>query len=153
MKKTPGSPFQPGNTFGRGRPQGSRNKATIALQKMLDDRGESITRKCSLMAMKGDATAMRLCMERLIPPRKDQPVKFKLPLVRTAAEVAEAVSVVLQAVSRGQLTPAEGQMIAAILEGRRRVIETEEHEARIRALESGSGSDLNESMIFLEKPE
>jgi hypothetical protein len=153
MKKTPGSPFQPGNTFGRGRPQGSRNKATIALQQMLDDRGESITRKCALMAMKGDATAMRLCMERLIPPRKDQPVKFKLPLVRTAAEVAEAVSVVLQAVSRGQLTPAEGQMIAAILEGRRRVIETEEHEARIRALESGAGSDGKESMIFLEEPE
>jgi hypothetical protein len=153
LKKTPGSPFQPGNTFGRGRPQGSRNKATIALQQMLDERGESITRKCSLMAMKGDPTAMRLCMERLIPPRKDQPVKFKLPLVRTAAEVAEAVSVVLQAVSRGQLTPAEGQMIAAILEGRRRVIETEEHEARIRALESGSGSDGKESMIFLEEPE
>jgi hypothetical protein len=153
MKKTPGSPFQPGNTFGRGRPQGSRNKATIALQKMLDDRGESITRKCSLMAMQGDATAMRLCMERLIAPRKDQPVKFKLPLVRTAAEVAEAVSVVLQAVSRGQLTPAEGQMIAAILEGRRRVIETEEHEARIRALESSSGRDGKESMIFLEEPE
>lgn len=153
MKKAPGSAFQPGNTFGRGRPQGSRNKATIALQKMLDDRGESITQKCALMAMKGDPTAMRLCMERLIPPRKDQPVKFKLPLVRTAAEVAEAVSVVLKAVSRGQLTPAEGQMIAAILEGRRRVIETEEHEARIRALESGSVTDDKQSMIFLEEPE
>jgi hypothetical protein len=36
MKKTPGRPFKPGNTFGRGRPQGSRNKATIALQEMLD---------------------------------------------------------------------------------------------------------------------
>jgi hypothetical protein len=44
-------------------------------------------------------------------------------------------------------------MIAAILEGRRRVIETEEHEARIRALESGSGSDTKESMLFLEEPE
>src|SRR5260370_13252465 len=108
MKKTPGSPFQPGNTFGRGRPQGSRNKATIALQKMLDDRGESITRKCSLMAMQGDATAMRLCMERLIAPRKDQPVKFKLPLVRTAAEVPEPVSVVVQPDCRGQITHPEG---------------------------------------------
>ena len=145
MKKIPGSPFQHGNTFGRGRPQGSRNKATIALQDMLDGRGESITRKCALMAMQGDPTALRLCMERLIPPRKEHPVKFKLPAVRTAAEVAEAVSVVLQAVSRGQLTPAEGQMIAAILEGRRRVIETEEHEARIQALELGSGTDVNDS--------
>jgi len=71
--KTPGSPFQPGNRFGRGRPQGSRNKATIALQKMLDGCGESITRKCALMAMQGDPTALRLCMERLIPPPKRSP--------------------------------------------------------------------------------
>jgi hypothetical protein len=142
--KTPGSPFQPGNRFGRGRPQGSRNKATIALQKMLDGCGESITRKCALMAMQGDPTALRLCMERLIPPRKDHPVQFKLPAIRTAAEVAEAVNVVLQAVSRGQLAPSEGQMIAGILEGRRRVIETEEHEIRIQALESGSTRDLND---------
>lgn len=135
MKNT-GSPFQPGNTFGRGRPQGSRNKATIALQEMLDGHGESITRKCALLALQGDPTCMRLCMERLIPPRKDPPVKFKLPEVRTAAGVAQAVGTVLHGVTSGQLTPVEGQMIAAILEGRRKTIETEEHEPRICALES-----------------
>ena len=136
MKNTLGSPFQPGNTFGRGRPQGSRNKATIALQEMLDGHGESITRKCALLALQGDPTALRLCMERLIAPRRDSPVKFKLSAVTTAAEVAQAVGTVLHRVAGGQLTPAEGQVIAAILEGRRKVIETEEHEARIRALES-----------------
>jgi hypothetical protein len=51
MKKTPDNTFQPGNTFGRGRPQGSRNKATIALQEMLDGHGESITRKCALLVL------------------------------------------------------------------------------------------------------
>ncbi len=138
MNKIRGSSFQAGNTFGRGRPQGSRNKATIDLQEMLDGHGEAITRKCALMAMKGDATGMRLCMERLLPPRKEQAVKFKLSAVTTAAEVAAAVSTILQAVAGGQLTPAEGQMIANIVEGRRRVIETEELEARLQALESRS---------------
>src|SRR5713226_3504119 len=128
MKKTPANPFQSGNTFGRGRPQGSRNKATLALQEMLDGHGESITRKCALLALQGDPTAMRLCMERLLPPRRDQPVKFKLPAVTTAAEVAAAVSAVLQAVAGGQLTPAEGQMIVAILECWLKVIGTVEHE-------------------------
>jgi hypothetical protein len=65
-------------------------------------------------------------------------VKFKLSAVTTAAEVAAAVSTILQAVAGGQLTPAEGQMIANIVEGRRRVIETEELEARLQALESRS---------------
>lgn len=153
MKNTSGIPFQPGNTFGRGRPKGCRNKATIALQEMLDGHGESITRKCALLALQGDPTALRLCMERLIPPRKEHPVKFKLPAVTTAAEVAAAVDAVLQGVARGQLTPAEGQMIATILEGRRKAIQTEEHEARIRALESGSGATPDGRIISLEDPQ
>jgi hypothetical protein len=138
MKNASDSVFQPGNTFGRGRPKGSRNKATIALQEMLDGHGESITRKCALLALKGDPTALRLCMERLIPPRKEHPVIFKLSAATTATEVAAAVDAVLQGVARGKLTPAEGQMIANILEGRRRVIETEELEGRLQALESRS---------------
>src|SRR5712671_2959855 len=142
MKNASDNAFQQCNTFGRGRPKGSRNKATIALQEMLDGHGEAITKKCALMAMQGDATALRLCMERLLPPRKDQPVRFKVGPVTTAAEVAAAVSALLQAVGGGQLTPAEGQMIAAILEGRRRVIETEEHERRLQALESGLSQRL-----------
>src|SRR5580700_6016983 len=108
MKKTPTKPFLPGNTFGQGRPQGSRNKATIALQEMLDGHGESITRKCALMALQGEPTALRLCMERLIAPRRDSPVKFKLPAVSTAAEVGQAIGTVLHDVADGQLTPAEG---------------------------------------------
>src|SRR5882757_8988165 len=119
MTKTSNKQFQKGNTLGRGRPQGSRNKATIALQKLLDGHGESITKKCALMALQGDAGAMRLCMERLIPPRKDHAVKFHLPSVTTADEVAIAGSLILAEGSRGQLTPAEGEMIANILEARR----------------------------------
>src|SRR5580700_8279827 len=71
--------------------------------------------------------------------RKDLPVKFKLGPATTAAEVAAAMDAVLQDVARGRLTPSDGQMIAALLELRRKVIETEEHEARLRALESRRG--------------
>jgi hypothetical protein len=150
MKNTSDGVFQRGNTFGRGRPKGSRNKATIALQEMLDGHGEAITRKCALLALQGDPTALRLCMERLIPPRKEHPVMFKLPLVTTAAEAAAAVDAILQGVARGQLTPVEGQTIAAILEGRRKTMQTEEHEARIRALESGGGPTQDGRVISLE---
>ena len=150
MKNAPGSPFQAGNKFGRGRPAGSRNKATIALQEMLDGHGESITRRCALLALKGDPTALRLCMERLIPPRKEHPIIFKLPPVTTVAEVAAAMDAILQGVARGRLTPIEGQLIATIIEGRRKVIETEEHETRIRALESGCGPAQNDRLIKIE---
>src|SRR5260370_20058554 len=140
MKKPPANPFQSGNTFGRGRQRGSRNKATIALQEMLDGHGESITRKCALLALKGEPTALRLCMERLIPPRKEHPVISKLPAATTATEVAAAVDAVLQGVARGQLTPVGRQMIAAILESTRKAIQTEAHDARIPGLGTGSGA-------------
>ena len=42
---------------------------------------------------------------------------------------------VINGVARGQLTPAEGQAFSTMLEARRRVIETEELDQRVRALE------------------
>jgi hypothetical protein len=155
MKNASDSAFQPGNTCGRGRPKGSRNKATIALQEMLDGHGESITRKCALLALQGDPTSMRLCMERLIAPKKDHAVKFKCRPTTTAAEVAAAVDAILQDAARGQLTPAEGQMIIASLEGKLRVIEKVEYEARMNALEARSEADATEGrrLIFFKDPE
>ena len=71
-------------------------------------------------------------MERLIAPRRDSPIKFKLAAVNTAAEVGQAIGTVLQDVAGGQLTPAEGQMVSAILEDRRKAIETADRDDRIR---------------------
>jgi hypothetical protein len=151
MKKTPANPFQPGNTFGRGRPQGSRNKATVALQEMLDGHGESITRKCALLALQGNPTALRLCMERLIAPRKEHAVKFKQRPISTAAEVAAAVDAVFDEVAAGHLTPSEGQMVVAMLEGRLRIIQAVDHENRLSALESDADAKIDPSLIFIPK--
>jgi hypothetical protein len=153
MKKTPANPFQPGNTFGRGRPHGSRNKATLVLQEMLDDHGESITRKCALLAMQGDPTALRLCMERLIPPKKDHAVIFKGLPTTSAREVAAAMDAVLRDMAVGQITPAESQMIMASLEGRHRIIRSVDHEARMDKLEAGSDAAAEPEGRFISFPE
>jgi hypothetical protein len=91
------------------------------------------------MAHQGNTTAMRLCMERLLPARRHRLLQFKLPPVKTIADVDAASESVVDAVARGQLTPAEGQSFSLMLEGRRRVIETQELEPRIRALEDRNG--------------
>jgi hypothetical protein len=66
-----GRPFQPGNTFGSGRPRGSRNKKGLMLQELLLDNGEEIIQTLIDRAKKGDRAALALCMERLIPRLKD----------------------------------------------------------------------------------
>jgi len=129
--------FQPGQSGNpAGRPQGSRNKATLAMEALMDGEVESITRKAIDLALEGDTTALRLCLERILPPRKSRPVNIALPEVKTADGVAEAQAAVVQAVADGELTPEEGSTITGILEARRKAIETQDHESRISALEA-----------------
>jgi hypothetical protein len=66
-----GRPFETGNTFGQGRPPGSRNKKSLLLQELLLDAGEEILQTVIDRAKKGDRAALALCMERLVPRLKE----------------------------------------------------------------------------------
>ncbi len=87
------------------------------------------------MALDGDAAALRLCLERIAPTRKDAPVAFRLPSMQSAADAAKAAGAVLGAVAVGDLTPTEGAQIMGLVETYRRTLETSELEARVAALE------------------
>ena len=126
-------PGQSGNPTGR--PQGSRNKATLALEALLVGEGEAITRKAVDMALQGEMTAIRLCLERLVPVRKDAPVPFDMPPMTNASDSAAAMSGVLQALAAGEMTPSEASSIAGVIETYRKTLETAELEGRIAALE------------------
>ena len=126
--------FAPGNP---GRPQGARHKATMAALALLDGEAETLTRQAVTMALAGDVAALRLCLERIAPPRKDVPAAFALPAVATAKDAAAAAGAVLGAVAGGDLTPTEGAAIMALIEVYRRALETTELEARVTALEGG----------------
>ena len=87
------------------------------------------------MALAGDGVALRLCLDRIAPPRKDSPVEFTLPPMANARDAAEAAAAVLEAVSMGDLTPTEAVQIMSLIDAFRRLLEVSELEARIAALE------------------
>jgi len=126
--------FGPGNP---GKPRGARHKATQAALALLDGEAGALTRKAVDMALEGDTTALRLCLERIAPPRRDAPVQFTLPRMETARDAAKAAGAVLEAVAAGELTPTEGAHLMALVETYRRTLETTELEARVAALEHG----------------
>lgn len=120
-----------------GKPRGTRHKATQAALALLDGEAGALTRKAVEMALAGDTTALRLCLERIAPPRRDAPVQFTLPRMATALDAAKAAGAVLEAVAAGELTPTEGAHLMALVETYRRTLETTELEARVAALENG----------------
>ena len=128
--------FQPGRSGNpRGRPPGSRNKTTRAIDALFDGEAEALTRKAIELAKAGDLVALRLCLDRICPPRKDRPVPFALPELRTAADAKLAASALLKAVADGDLTPSEASEIGRLLDSYTRILEREEFEKRLIRLE------------------
>lgn len=118
-----------------GKPKGTRHKATVAALAMLDGQSEALTQQAVTLALEGDTTALRLCLERIVPPRRDAPVQFNLPQMETARDAAKAAGAVLDAVALGDLTPTEGAHIMGLVDTYRRTLEATEIEERVAALE------------------
>src|SRR5215207_9353524 len=90
--------FQPGQSGNpSGRPPGSRNKTTLAVDALLEGEAETLTRKAIELAKAGDLVALRLCLDRICPPRKERPVSFALPAMSTAADAKLAASALVKA--------------------------------------------------------
>ena len=146
-----GKPFEPGNSFGRGRPKGSRNKSTAAALALLGEHAEALMKKCIFEALKGNMIAMRLCIERILPALQEGTIKFKIGPTRTSEEVGQAQDTILKEVSKGRIVPEQGAIVVSILEGKRKVLETTGVEERVRAVESelGKESESDTHQVFL----
>ena len=120
-----GRPFKKGRSGNpRGRPAGSRNKRTLAAAVLLDGESEALTRKAVELALAGDPTALRLCIERILPPCRERPVKFTLPPIENAADISAAMNAVTSALARGIITPGEAERIANVVDTFARAIAT-----------------------------
>jgi hypothetical protein len=131
--RNPAGQFSAGNS---GRPKGSRNKTTIAIESLLQGQAEALTQTAVTVALEGDSVALRLCMERIASAPKDQPISFSLPKMNSALDASEAAGSVLTAVSDGALTPIEATRVVGLINSYRRTLELTEIEQRLQALEA-----------------
>ena len=125
--------FTEGNS---GKPKGSRNKATIAIESLLEGQAEALTQTAISKALDGDSMALRLCMDRIAPLPKDTTISFPLPRMENANDASKAAGSVLKAVSIGEITPIEGSRVMGLIDSFRRTLELTVIEHRIQALES-----------------
>jgi hypothetical protein len=120
-----GRPFEKGRSGNpTGRRLGSRNKATLAAAALLAGESEALTRTAVELALAGDPTAMKLCIERILPPCRERAVKFSLPPIESTDDISAAMQAVTAALARGDITPGEAATIAGVVETFARAIET-----------------------------
>jgi hypothetical protein len=135
--KARGRPFEPGQSGNpSGRPKGARNRATLAVEALLDDEAEALTRKVVAMALEGNIAALRLCIERLSPPRRDRSVEFNLPKMESAADAVAGSSAVLESCAAGILSPGEAADVMGLIATHLRAIELAQIETGMAALEN-----------------
>ena len=128
--------FKPGQSGNpNGRPKGALNKASQAIRALMEGEAEELGRVAIHKALEGDMTALRLCMERMLPAAKDTHIQFELPVMSNASEAAVAAQAVLKAVSEGEVTPLEGATVMGLVESYRRTLEVTELEERLVQVE------------------
>jgi hypothetical protein len=130
--KTRGRPFKQGNP---GRPKGARHKATIAAEHLLDGEAEALTRKAIDMALAGDTTALRLCLERVVAPRRERAVRFTLPPLQSPGDASAAMAAITAGVAAADITPGEAAELTKLVEGYVRALEASDFDQRLRAIE------------------
>ena len=125
-----------------GRPAGSRNNATLACEALLEGQAEALTQKAVEMALAGDVTALKLCIERICPVRRDRPVSFKLPAVTSARDAADISAAVMAAVSNGDITLSEASEIGKLIDSYVKAYQVAELSDRVACVEQMTDEEL-----------
>ena len=131
------SPGCSGNPAGK--KAGTRHKATRAALALLSGEAEGLTRKAVELARAGDVTALRLCIERLVPPCREAPVTLDLPRLETRADASRVLSFLLAEAGRGEVTPAEAEKLARLVSEHHKAVQLTEIEECLRGLKEALG--------------
>ena len=119
-----------------GRPPGSRNQTTVAAEALLDGEAEALTRKVIDLAHSGDRTALRICFDRIVPPRRERRLSLTLPNLSSAADAVQATASIFAAAAAGEITLGEAARLAKLVDSFVEAIKARDFEERLRDLEA-----------------
>lgn len=125
-------PGQSGNPAGK--PKGTKHKTTQAAMVLLDGEAEALTRKAIELALGGDVTALRLCLDRFAPSLKSTApmVNLDMPPPNSLTETAKAF---VGAAANGEMPPDIAAQLVSAVASVARVEEMESIKERLQSLE------------------
>ena len=141
QRRPRGRPFDKGRSGNpAGRPAGSRNKATLAAEVLLDGQSGALTQMAVDRAFAGSDLALKLCLDRILAPRRERIVRFALPPITGAVDLAAALGAITAAVAEGALTPGEAHELAQVVQTFINAIEASDFERRLQLVEGRDAS-------------
>jgi len=121
---------------------------------LLAHNSDAIVAKAVELAKSGDALALRLCVERIVPARaaRDRVAEVDLPPVvgGQVADLVAAAAAVVDHAAHGRITLSEAKEFMSLLEAERKLVETQELVVRIEALEGSARREAAVSDAFAE---
>jgi hypothetical protein len=110
----------------------------VAVEEILDGEADALARKAIELALAGDTVALRLCLERIAPDRRDRTIRCELPEIASAADAVRASAALIAAVTAGDLTPSEAETLGRLLDAHVKALEASDFEQRLARLEQES---------------
>ncbi|CDZ79880.1 hypothetical protein BN1013_00380 [Candidatus Rubidus massiliensis] len=128
--------FQKGRSGNpKGKIKGTRNKATLVAEQLLQGELETICRRLVQEAVEGNMQAIKMVLDRLLPPKRNIPVAIDLPKLENSSDALDAIAYVTMAVSRGNLSIDEGESLSRMIEVYVRAMEAHDYETRLSKIE------------------
>ena len=127
-------PFKKGKSGNpKGRPHGTTRTGKLAA--MLEPHAPALVQKAVGLALNGDTTALRLCLERLYPAIKARDEAVLLPELDSNASLTEQAKSVINELSDGNLSTTQAASVMQSISAQARIIEIDELEQRVAQLE------------------
>jgi uncharacterized protein DUF5681 len=111
---------QSGNPAGR--PLGSRNKVNLEAEAAFEAAGGGLVDRIIDHAAAGHATAMRLCMDRMLPMGRHRPVAIMLPAVDTPDYARAAAAEICRALAAGDISIDKAKALIGVAAGAARLV-------------------------------
>jgi len=107
----------------------------LAIESLLEGQATALTQKAIDLALSGDRIALRICLDRILPVRKDRPIEFVMPKIETVADAPKAIGAITSAVARGEITATDAADVSRLIEIYVRAVEASDLDKRLKDLE------------------
>lgn len=128
----------------QGKPKGAKHKASLMAEMLFETEIEAVCHHVINQAKEGNMQAAKIILDRLLPPKKDRPINFKLPMIHNAADALRVGRLICHAVGNGEITPLEGEALSKIVEIQAKNIELFDFGTRLEAIEK----HMNQKMVI-----